>query len=59
MTTGMTALSQLGWRTAFDFGVLAVTLYLVLIWANEARALRIVLGIASLHSAALLRAVRD
>ncbi len=55
MTTGMTALSQLGWRTAFDFGVLAVTLYLVLIWANEARALRIVLGIASasLHSAAL------
>jgi uncharacterized protein (TIGR00159 family) len=49
----MTALSQLGWRTAFDFGVLAVTLYLVLIWANEARALRIVLGIASLHSAAL------
>jgi uncharacterized protein (TIGR00159 family) len=49
----MIALAQLGWRTAVDFGVLAVTLYLVLVWASEARALRIVLWIASLHSASL------
>jgi diadenylate cyclase len=49
----MTTFSHLGWRTAVDFGVLAATLYLVLVWAKEARALRIVLGIASLHSAAL------
>jgi hypothetical protein len=48
----MIAFSQLGWRTPIDFGVLAATLYLVLVWAREVRALRIVLGIAGLHAAA-------
>jgi DNA integrity scanning protein DisA with diadenylate cyclase activity len=49
----MTALSQIGWRTAIDFVVLASTLYLILMWAKEARALRIVVTIAILHTAAV------
>jgi diadenylate cyclase len=49
----MTVIYHTGWRTAVDFGVLTVTLYLVLVWAREVRAMRIVLGIASLHIAAL------
>jgi diadenylate cyclase len=50
----MLALTGLGWQNAIDFLVLAVTLYLVLAWAKDARALRIVLAIAGLHAAALL-----
>ncbi len=50
----MPLLTGLGWQNAVDFLVLAVTLYLVLAWAKDARALRIVLGIAGLHAAALL-----
>jgi hypothetical protein len=46
----MTFLLQLGWRNAVDFGVLAITLYILLVWAKEARALRIVLTIAVLHT---------
>jgi uncharacterized protein (TIGR00159 family) len=50
----MSALVGLDWRNAVDFAVLALTFYGLLVWANEARALRIVLAIAALHSVALL-----
>jgi uncharacterized protein (TIGR00159 family) len=50
----MFALTWLGWQNAVDFLVLALTLYVLLAWAHEARALRIVLVIAGLHAAALL-----
>ena len=49
----MTALLQIAWRAAVDFGVLAVAVYLILVWAKEACALRIVLATAILHTAAL------
>jgi uncharacterized protein (TIGR00159 family) len=49
----MTALLQAGWRIAVDFAVLTTTLYLILTWAKEARALRIVVTIAILHTAAV------
>jgi len=49
----MAALGQLGWQNFVDFAVLAATLYALMAWAQEARALRIVLTIASLHAASL------
>jgi uncharacterized protein (TIGR00159 family) len=48
------AFTQLGWQNVVDFAVLVTTLYIVLGWASEARALRIVLAVVGLHAAALV-----
>ncbi len=42
------------WRTIPDFVVLTVALYLVLRWANQARAMRIALSVLGLHALSLL-----
>jgi diadenylate cyclase len=42
------------WRGAVDFFVLAAAIYLLLRWARQARAVRIVLVILGLHASALL-----
>jgi diadenylate cyclase len=42
------------WRGAVDFLMLAAALYVVLRWANQARALRFALSIVALHLGALL-----
>jgi diadenylate cyclase len=42
------------WQSAVDFFVLALAIYLLLRWAKQARAVRIVLAILGLHAAALL-----
>jgi len=42
-----------GWQSAVDFTVLSVALYALLVWARQARVLRIALVVAGLHAAAL------
>jgi uncharacterized protein (TIGR00159 family) len=41
------------WQGAVDFLVLAAVLYFILRWAQQARALRIALGVVGLHAGAL------
>ena len=49
----MTATVAIGWQSVVDFVVLAATLYVLLRWAQRARALRIALSVAGLHAGAL------
>ncbi len=45
---------RLPWQQAIDFLVLAGALYLLLIWARQARAMRVALWVVFLHAASLL-----
>jgi len=47
-------MSWLYWQRAVDFAVLASTLYLVLLWAQKNRALRIAVAALFLHAAAVV-----
>jgi diadenylate cyclase len=42
------------WRTIPDYLVLTVALYLILKWANQARAMRIALSVLALHALSLI-----
>jgi uncharacterized protein (TIGR00159 family) len=44
----------LRWQDVVDFLVLGVAFYIVLLWARQARALRIAFGIVGLHAAAIV-----
>ncbi len=46
-------MGTLRWQNAVDFAVLAVAFYWLIVWARDARALRIAVGIAGVHAAAL------
>ena len=50
----MTAFLLVRWQSAVDFVVLAVALYGLLLWAREARAIRVAVAIVALLSASLL-----
>jgi uncharacterized protein (TIGR00159 family) len=45
-------MSWLHWQSAVDLAALAIALYLLLLWARETRALRVVLSILGLHVSA-------
>jgi DNA integrity scanning protein DisA with diadenylate cyclase activity len=47
------------WQSVVDFLVLAAAFYGLLRWARQARALRLALGVVSLHAAALLASHLD
>lgn len=47
-------MDALPWQTIPDFLVLTAALYILLRWANQARAMRIALAVVGLHAAALL-----
>ncbi len=47
-------MAALPWQTIPDFVVLTAALYILLRWANQARAMRIALAVVGLHAAALL-----
>ncbi len=50
----MPELDILQWQNIVDFAVLFLSLYIVIRWAKTARAMRITIAIAALHSLALL-----
>jgi diadenylate cyclase len=47
-------MSWLHWQSCVDFLVLAAVFYVVLLWAKETRAMRIVIGIVSVHAVSRL-----
>jgi diadenylate cyclase len=50
----MISLSLVRWQSVVDFMVLTAALYILLRWAQQARALRVALVVLGLHAAALL-----
>jgi uncharacterized protein (TIGR00159 family) len=52
-------LPSIRWQSVVDFLVLAAAFYALLRWSRQARALRLALGVVSLHAAALLASHLD
>src|SRR5579863_9364652 len=50
----MVALEPVRWQNVIDFVVLTAALYVLLRWAQQARALRVALVVVGLHAGALV-----